>query len=307
MTRIASLAQHQALLAQLTSANAKMFKSEIQIATGKVAQEYKDIARDTGVLMSAKRVESRTEQYLRTTNDVLARVDMQDVQLSRVADAAGQLRQSILDSISLESGAAVFEELDSAFREAVSVMNARQDGRYMFAGTRTNQEPININSIQELVAAVSVADIYDNNSTKQSVEIGDGQSVEFGFLADEVSQDFFDVIKRMAEYHNGPNGPFTDDMTTAQKTYLESELANLKQMHEGINAQVSRNGLFYKELESARDQHETSLNVVRNFISGIEDADMAEVISRFTLEQIAAEAATRTLAELRSVSLLDFI
>src|SRR5262245_17065497 len=134
MTRIGSYAQHQAILAELTRTNERMFKTQVQISTGKVAQEYREMPSQTGVLLSAKRVETRTEQYQSMTKELSSKLDQQNVALEQMASTGQDLRQSIMDNISMGSSATLMEQVDSAFRSALSVLNLQFDGKYMFSG-----------------------------------------------------------------------------------------------------------------------------------------------------------------------------
>lgn len=307
MTRIASFVQHQALLAELLRSNQNVFKTQMQITTGKVATHYKDIARDTGVLLSAKRVELRTEQFQRTNRELVGRLEHQNVVLEQITAATQGLREAVLNAVSLDSGAALMESVDSAFRQAVSVLNSQLDGRYVFGGTRVEQPPLNAGSLADLMAAPAIADVFGNNTRRLSVEIDDGRMLDYSFLADEVGQELLGIVKRMAEFNAGPNGPFGETLTSAQRGFLVSEIPNLKTAAENLNIVVARNGRFQAEVDDVIAQHESTNIFVKSFISDIEDVDLAEAVSRLTQDQVATEAAARVLSGLRQLSLLDFI
>ena len=307
MTRIASSVQHQSLLAELNRANAQLFNTQQQISSGKVATTYKEIASETGVLLSAKRVESRTEHFQLTNTELLSRVDLQDVQLSQMADVGSNLRQVVLDAIALEAGPTLIEEINAAFEGALGVVNSQQDGKYIFGGTRTDTAPVNVSTLSGLAAAATVGDIFDNNTLKPHVEIDEGQTIQPTFAADEISTELFGVIKRLAEFNAGPSGPFTPDLSQAQKAYLESELAALTQMTQNIHQHQARNGLFHQQITKAQDRHDQSLVTLKQFISDIEDADLPEAITRLNQDQVATQAAAQILSQLRSVTLLEFL
>lgn len=307
MTRIASSVQHQSLLAELNRANAQLFQTQQQISSGKVATTYKEIASETGVLLSAKRVEVRTEHFQVTNTELLSRIDLQDVQLGQLSDIADNLRQVVLDAVALEAGPTLIEEINAAFESALGVVNAQQDGKYIFGGTRTDTPPINISSLSDLVAAANVSEIFDNNSLKPQIEIDEGQMIQPNFAADEIATEIFGVIKRLAEFNAGGSGPFTPDLSQAQKSYLESELGALTQMTQNMHQHQARNGLFHQQISKAQDRHEQSLITVKQFISDIEDADLAAAITRLNQDQVATQAAAQVLSQLRSVTLLEFL
>ncbi len=307
VTRIGSFSQSQALLLELNRQNTKVFRTQEQVATGKVADNYKDIAADTGVLLTAKKVETRTIQFQNNITELSARVEIQNIQLTRIEDAAAELRQDVLSAIALESGAALSEKIDAAFQRILNTLNSQFDDRYIFGGTRSDQPPVNISTLADLVAAPTVAGIFENNQLRPSAPIDEGQDITIGFLADALGQDILQVIKDLATFDAGPSGPFGDHLTSAQRSFLESQVAVLNSAHEGLIDQTAANGLLANQLDEARDRHETSLISIRQFISDIEDVDLAEAVTRLNQDQVAVQASARILADLNNLTLLNFI
>lgn len=307
MTRVGSLAQSQALLAELTKANERTFKTQLQISTGKEAQQYREMPSQTGALLSAKRVQTRTEQYISASKELTNKLDQQNVVLEQVAGTAQDLRQSILDGVSLNSGAALMEQVESAFRNALSALNSKFDGKYIFAGSRSDTAPVNIDQLSDLSSVASVATIFDNDQQRQSVEIEPGHNLDYNFLADEVGTDLMDSLKRIADYNAGPNGPFGQSLTTAQRDFLISEANNLVAVTQGLNNVVARNGQYSNELDAASARHEDTSVFIKGFISDIEDVDMAQAVTNLNQDQLATEATAKLLSNLQKMSLLDFI
>ena len=307
VTRIGSFSQSQSLLLELTRQNAKVFRSQEQVATGKVADNFKDIAADAGVLLTAKKVESRTQQFQNNITELNTRVEVQNIQLTRIEDVAAELRQDVLDAISLESGAALTEKINSAFQQVLNTLNAQFDDRYIFGGTQSDQAPVNISTIDDLVAAASVSDVFDNNQLRQSVPIDEGQNITIGFLADQLGTDFLQVIKDLATFDASASGPFGEQLTAAQRSFLESQLAPLSAAHEELINRTSENGLLSNQLESARERHDSTIISLQQFISDIEDVDLAEAVTRLNQDQIAVQASAKILADLGDLTLLNFL
>lgn len=307
MTRISNFVQHQSLLAELQKTNERIYKSQMQISTGKLAQQYKDIPQETGVLLSAKRVETRTAQYQTTVKQLANRLDMQNVSLEQFASTAGDLRQALLDGISLGSGQVVMEEVDGAFRQALAVLNTKLDGNYIYGGTRTDQAPVNAASLSDLIAAPTISTVFDNNAQRIGVEVDTGQTLQYNFLADEVGQELMDSMKRIAEFNAGPNGPFAAHLTEAQRAFLTNEAVTLKTITENLNQIVARNGQYQNEVEDAGIRHESTTTAIKTFISDIEDADVAAAVTNLNQNQVVLEATARLIADLRRSSLLDYL
>lgn len=307
MTRVGTFAQSQVLTSELLRLNQQQFRTQQQIATGKVAQTFQEIPQDTTALLSAKGVEAKLTLYSRTSEEVKNRLELQDIQLTALAGFADDLRQSMTSAVATDSGIVTMEELDNVFRGAVNILNSQLDGKFLYGGTRTDTRPVTSDSLETLRLAASADDLFVNNSLKASAQIDDHASVEYGVLADELGGNLFAAIKRIAEFNAGPNGPFADTLTPAQKTYLESELATLRTISQGIESEVASNGLKLAEIDTTIDRHKTGDIFIKGLISDIEDVDLAEAVSRLNNDQLAVEASTRVLAQLGRLSLLDFI
>lgn len=307
MTRIATLSQQQALLNELLKTNTRTFQTQLQVSTGKVGQTYKDLAKDTGVLLSAKRVETRITQFQKTVTELGGRLENQNVQLEQIASSAGQLRQNVLDALSLNSGSGLMEAVDGVFRQALSVLNAQVDGSYIFAGSRVNTAPANITSLADLVAAPTASGIFTNDQQRRGVEIDTGQTLNYTFLADEVGLPLMTALKSIADYNAGPNGPFGDQLTAQQQQFLEGILPTLKTVSQDLNSIVARNGQYQQQVASVVEVHEQTSVFIKSFISDIEDVDMADAVSRLNQDQVASQAATYILSQLQSISLLNFL
>ena len=117
-----------------------------------------------------------------------------------------------------------------------------------------------------------------------------------------------DAIKRIAEYDaNVATGPFQSSLSPAQQTFLQNEVNNLRQIANNLTQVVAENGSRYKQVEGALERHDATHVYLQQFISDIEDVDVAEAISRLNQNQVATEASMELLSRIGRLSLLEFI
>lgn len=308
MTRVTNLLQSQLMLAQLQRTQAQSFQTERQIATGKVAEYFKDLAQDTGTLMSAKALQERTSQYQGTIQFMIGRLDIQNVHLEEVSGAADDLRQTVLEAVSTNKGMGLMDQVEIIFDSVVGVLNTKVDGKYIYGGTRTDVPPVNIDDISQLIAAASVDDVFDNNDLKQSNRIDDNVVIEHSFLANDIARDLFDAIKTIAEYDASMvTGPFAADLTPAQAAFLQSEVAGLATIFEDLTQVVAQNGRIHERVMSMVERHDAMELYVGGFIADIEEVDLNEAVVRLNRDQLATEATIRMISSLSDLTLLDFI
>ena len=308
MTRVTNLLQSQLMLAQLQRTQAQSFQTERQIATGKVAEYFKDLAQDTGTLMSAKALQERTSQYQGTIQFMIGRLDIQNVHLEEISGSADDLRQTVLEAVSTNKGMGLMDQIEIIFDSVVGVLNTKVDGKYIYGGTRTDVPPVNIDDISQLIAAASVDDVFDNNDLKQSNRIDDNVVIEHSFLANDIARDLFGAIKTIAEYDaNVVTGPFGSDLTAPQAAFLQGEVAGLATIFEDLTQIVAQNGRIHSRVMSMVERHDAMELYVGGFIADIEEVDLNEAIVRLNRDQLATEATIRMISSLSDLTLLDFI
>lgn len=307
MTRIASLTQQQALLTQLQKSNERAFAEQLKISTGKVAHQYKDIPEDTGILLSAKRVEARTEAYRNTNAEVANTLNLQDTTLSQLASSAQDLREALLNAASLGSGQTLMDEVDGVFQQALAVLNTQINGVYLFSGTRTDQKPVTAQVLNDLTLVPAAADVFANNQQRIGVEIDTGQVLQYNFLADGIGEELMASLKRIADFNAGASGPFGANLTDAQKSFVQSEAQALLAVTGQLNQIVATNGQMQNMVDDANKRHEQISINIKSFISDIEDADVAEAVTNLNQAQLILQASAKLISDLKGSSLLDYI
>ncbi|NQV20341.1 MAG: hypothetical protein HQ511_02880 [Rhodospirillales bacterium] len=307
MTRVSNFAQSQALITEVLKVQERLFESQRKVVTGKIAETYKDLPRDSVVLLGAKTVESRTVQYQRTGVELERRLKVYDLQINELANIAVDVRQEVIGSTATRSGLSLMERVDALFQQAVRVLNTTLDGNYMFSGTQTDTPPVNISTLGELIALPTAADAFDNSLQKLSAQADDTFVMEYGVLASEAAESLFAAIKRVAEFDAGPSGPFSSQLTEVQRNFLLGELPVHIQIIDNLQLEVAKVGTDQQVLDEITFRHIETLNFTKLFISDIEDADAAEAVANLNQDQLALEGSFRVLAQITRLSLLDFL
>lgn len=305
--RVATLMNSQAMLAALQRASSSMMEAQLQVTTGKKINEFKDQPADLGALMAARNADARTADFLASAKAIRSRLDLQDTHLEALQGAAADLKQTVMDAIANGSGTAMRAELEGAFGRIASILNTQVDGKYIYSGTRQDVPPVTVNSLDELLALPAVADAFQNNAVAQTGRIDSNQVITFGRLADELGGPVFDMLRQIAAYDGGPNGPFAADLTQDQTAYLTGIIPQLTAASEGVTNQLAANGIAYQSAKSAVERHGDARSTLATMIADIEDVDMAEAITKLNNAQIALQASAKTFATVQGLSLLDYL
>jgi len=306
MTRVSSFGHNQAMINGLLRNQQQLMETQQQINTGKKANDYAGLSREVSPLIGAQTEKARTDQYIAAVEEVTGKLDFNDLHLTRMYDETKSLRSTILDGMAAGEFSAFDEKLQQTFESVISALNAKVGGDFLFGGTRSDTKPVTINSLSDLIALPNASDAFQNGRIKPSAKVDDGVTVEYGMLAEEIGTDVLASLKRIADYQD-TNGPIEGKLTAAERSFLETELGNIKSALEGLTSKTVENGIRTNQVKEIQGRHESAETFLKTFISDIEDVDIAEAISRLKQNQVALEGSLRVMSQLSRVSLLDYI
>lgn len=143
---------------------------------------------------------------------------------------------------------------------------------------------------------------FRGDSIEAVVRADEGFEVSYGSTADEPG---FEKLVRALSYVAWAGGPNVDPSERDEALTQAFDLT--KKAIDGIAETRSALGASYSVLEAAKQGHQDFLTYSGNAISGIEDADVAEVMTRIAADETQLQASYITISRLSSVSLIDFL
>ncbi len=305
MTRVSSFGQQQVMLNSILNNQTHLFKDQKQVASGKNHQTYKEFTGEVSTLLGSKNLLDRTESYIGAATHVKRNLDVNNLQLENIIGKAEDIRQSVLESIAQDKTLVLMDTIEESFSSMVASLNTDIGGVHIFSGGRTDVKPVIGDQLSDLVAATSASDLFQNDQRKAVAKIGKNTNMEYSLLADEVAGGIFAAIKNIGDFDNVT--PISGDLTPAQLTFLESQLVVLDAAIEDLRIVNSSNGMRFGRADEILQEHQDQETFMLNFISDIEDVNMAEAITRVSNDQKALEISYKLTSELSRLSLLNFI
>ena len=305
MTRVSSFGQQQVLINSILNNQAQLFKDQKQVTTGKTFETYQDLTGEVSTLLGSKNILDRTESYIGAATHVKRNLDVNNLQLENVIGKAEAIRQSMLESLAQDKTFVLMDTIEEGFSSMIASLNTDIGGVHIFSGGRTDVDPIVGDDLSDLVAAASAADLFQNDNRKAVAKIGKNTNMEYSLLADEVAEDIFAAIKNIADFDAVT--PISGDLTPAQNAFIESQLAVFDAAIEDLRIVSSNNGMRFGRADELLIEHQENETFMLNFISDIEDVNLAEAITRVNNDQNALEISYRVTSELSRLSLLNFI
>ena len=298
LTRIGDLAQSTLTSQLLVEAQTRSRETQVQISTGKVARQFSGIGGDTNRLLSAKDALQRIEAFQRGNQQVDGRLEVMESSTAALVDLAAELRTLLIQR--LDSGAGVAGSMsasaDQMLQQVVADLNIEIDGRHLFAGSRTDAAPV---ALDPAFSAFGAADdnYYQGDDVELSVRADVGHDLRYGITADR--EGFRELIGALRAASEGDG---SDD-----HALLESALDLVNAALPKIIEYRSEIGASRAALERANLGHADAALYLAGQISGIEDVDLSEAITRLARDQMVIESAMATIARLNQLSLADFL
>ncbi len=299
MTRVTQLAQQNQTLSNILDAQKRIYDTQIQISSGLKSQTFTGISREASQLVSLEGLQIRFEQLEKNNTIVESRLQRMDQSVSTIFDAMIEMRNLVIQRNNDASGSAV--PLAAVAQNLLDVvagqLNAKENGRFLFAGTLTNTVPVTIPVPDPTVFGTPDATYYQGNSTELTVRIDDAITIKYGMTADRTAfQEAIGALKAAIQ------GDATNNTTLLNSSLAlaESALASLA----GFRAEI---GSDMSTIELAKQRNDDFLLFVEQSISDIVNVDIPAAITQLTTAETILQASFLTIARISNLSLTNFL
>lgn len=204
MTRVATFAIQQLSLSQTLETQRQLVDSHIQVTSGKVSTNFLGVATDARRLVNLEGALTATTGYNKNIDLVERRLATMEAKVSEAFDLASDFRELMVSALSANNASelALNQQASDMIDTLASLVNIKQDDRYLFAGSRIDTEPIDLSILlatnPPLVNTVEFADAATTSTTGitsltgiVSVQVDTGNSGDaFQLTYDDSTQTF---------------------------------------------------------------------------------------------------------------------
>lgn len=307
MNRISTAMQMGGALANLHAAQRRQMDAAVQVSSETRATDLKGYGREAETLTAIKSAHARAAAFVAAGESVSARFSAQDLALGTAADAASGAKTAIFEAVANGDATGLMNTLQANFQSAVSALNSKHQGRYLFSGASVDTRPVQVDNLAQLAAAPAVADLFENDRRIATARLDESTTLQVGFLADDLGAPLFEAFRRIQQYAAGPGGPLDGKLTEAQTAYLQSELSAFGDAFQTLLNAQAKNGGLQSQAEAATASQQGVAGQMEELHAGKTGVDMAEAVTRLQLAQTAVQASAQVLATLRGSSLLDLL
>jgi flagellar hook-associated protein 3 FlgL len=286
-------------LADLNRLSERVTDARIKASSNREIQRPSDDPYNAARALKLRGSLAGVQQYQRNILDAQGWQEAAELAMSNITDSVQRARDLLVqgasdttDAVSRESIAKEIDELIAAVKQSA---NATYQGRYVFAGTRTDQPPY----------LDGAADGYQGAAAVVAREVGPGVSLEIGVTGESFlgsgraagDGKLLDTLRTIAaDLRAG-------DTAAMQGRDLEQIDTNLDELL-GVRA---LNGARQNRLDAALSRMAEVEEATIVQLSDTEDADIAKTLIELNSQQAAYQAALKAGASIVQASLMDFL
>jgi flagellar hook-associated protein 3 FlgL len=307
VTRVSTAGNYSAILANLMAAESRQVDAENRVSSQKNGSNLKDYANKAETLTAMNSVAKRYSGYQDTNTVVAAKLVTQDQALTSMADAAQSVRQAITDALAADNADTLMQSTAGNFQQAVDGLNAKYDGKYLFAGGQINTPPVSAQQLSDLTAGPPLSSFFHNDQLQVQAKLDDSTTVTTGQLASSLGTNMMTAFQQLQAFSQGPGGPLSGPLTAAQRTFLQNQLATWDSVRTQLTTSAAQNGLVQQQVDQVKTNLTTQQNTLTGMIGNITDADMAKAATDLSNAQLSVQATARVLQALQSSSLLNLL
>ena len=294
--RVASKTIYDTITFNLAKSTEELHKANKIVASGKRIPDLSDDPVGITQVLNIRSTLSNIEQLGRNINLGKSWLTASESALSSVQDLISDAKALCVQMASANTGAAqrasAAETVQNTLEEIVSLSNTEVNGRYVFAGSKTDTAPF------------STGGTYNGGNTAFTVKIGKDATVEVGSDGEAVFQpsgagandDIFQTLSdlKAALENNNVSG-------------IQTVMGKLDAHFDHISSKISEVGSKMVRMENKENIFQDSKITNTDRLSKIEDADIAEAIIELESKELAYRAVLASSAKVMELSLIDYL
>lgn len=161
-------------------------------------------------------------------------------------------------------------QIDQLLKQAVSIANTSHNDTYLFSGNSVKTKPFEI--VTALDGTISVTYAGDTGTMKR--DLAPGVSITINSDGQAAFAPFFNAL--ILAKHG---------LETNDATEMNTALGNINSALTTMNVSRTNNAAVLRQIKTSNEHLTTTQNELKGLLSIKEDANMAEAISMFNLQQ----------------------
>ncbi len=308
--RVSTVGMQQFGLNAILDQQAKMSRTELQLASGKRVVNPSDDPASAALVLNIKQSLGIARQQMRNGEVAREALGFEETVLDGVTHNLQRARELAIQGMNETYGPkerrAIAAEIREIHDSILGVANSRNgDGEHIFAGESTDQPPYVVDEQGNLSYRGDEGQRMVQIGPERKIAAGDSGSTVFGAIAlDGAGVPLASDDPGYTENVFGTLGQLADALESGDLSAL-NPIERIDAALDRVVNVVSAIGSRVNAVENNLDMHDAYLVKMEETLSSINDLDYAEAISRFNLEQVGLQAAQQAFIKIQGLSLFN--
>jgi len=294
--RVATFSQSSTILQSALETQAKLASNQAQQASGTISSDYAGLGTDAATLVDLEVSIARSEASLSVAEDALSRVEMTYSALGGISDILTSMRADVTAVLTDEDLTALQVVAEAYLEDVSSLLNTQLAGRYLFAGSNTQEAPVDLTSYEAADLTTTDSSYYTGDTYVQTVRLSSERSLDYGITADTEA---IETAMRALSYAASADPLTTDDVEVLSDLLVEAQ--------DGVIALQSITSTDASSLESFISSEGEYIAEAEALASELNSSDVAELIVQASSYEVQLEASYAALGSLSDLSVLDYL
>lgn len=273
----------------------RIVKLQTQLAGGKQVLKASDNPQAADTILRLTESMNQREQYIKNAVDAQGASDTTSTTLGQFSDVLLSVKDLVVRSSSaaFQNDRNTFaEEADQLLSEMVDIANTKFNGKFIFGGTQTMTAPYELAADRSAVTSnpagiggILTVQLGENISSQMNIN---GQSGLNG-------TQFFDLVIQLRD---------------SLKTGAYDSTVFIEQVDQAVDHVLNQSSLaasFGEHFLSVADNLEEQQLQLQQYLSMVQDTDVAEATMKLKHEEVMLDAALNTGGRVIPKTLLDFL
>jgi len=283
------------LLNDINSSRSQIIDLQTQIATEKRVNRASDDPQATAVILHLKSMIAANEQYSTNSNSALTSMTDTESTLQSISDILTSVQSIVTSASGTSSTDDLSTDADSVtqyIEELVNLANTKSNGKYIFGGTNTQDQPFTLSSDGESVTAnasgiTGTIEVPVADGIKQATNIDGDTALE--------GTSIFKTLISIRDSLASGSVPSTTDSDALTNEYSH------------VTGETAKAGLIINQLDNNATFLDTQKTQLQSLLSDQQDTDVATATTKMTTLETGLQTALTVTAKVFSLSLLNYL
>ncbi|ABD05480.1 putative flagellar hook-associated protein 3 FlgL [Rhodopseudomonas palustris HaA2] len=301
LTRVATFANTDQMVAAALRTQSTMANQQIQEASGLVSSDFGGLGSSSQQVLNLQVSVTRSQSYIDAATLANGKVEVMYSAVNSIADLITEFRTLLTSASNVAStdAASVTQSAQSMLEQMASLLNTQYNSGYLFAGSDTKTAPVDVSSsVYAAATSPSSADTsyYQGNDDLASVRVSDSQTVSYGVTADSAA--FEQVMRAMNLVAN--NSPLSTETLNEALDLAVGAIDSIGV----IQTKLSNAASSIAKASSYQSEYQSYAETLGSDLTGV---DVAAVTAKLSTYEAQLTASYSAIAKVQGLNLASYL